>query len=312
MENVCYIPIVFIHEGNQKYLSYAVRSAEKFNKSVFLIGDNSNKNICKNHIKSSSLIDDKYLKFEKAYIHMSSNVKKFEILCFKRYFLLLNFMKEKRFKSVMMLDSDVLSFCNYSELGFQNYVCALSMPKYQDEYRWSYSPHCSYWTENSLTDFIEFCLFTYSNNGDILKQKYEWQVKNRLPGGICDMTLLYLWGKDKQNFLNTAIIFNESVIDHNIQSSENYEKNEYRFRKVLRIKEIRRIKKEYKLYNNEKKKYVKLYAIHCQGSAKELMEGYFEGKNIFVIRIKSIIIKILNNFKKKGKVLWKKCHSLLL
>ncbi len=31
------IPVIFYHEGNQEYLNYALRQAEKFNKTVILL-----------------------------------------------------------------------------------------------------------------------------------------------------------------------------------------------------------------------------------------------------------------------------------
>lgn len=291
------IPVVFVHTGNQEYLEYAIKSAKKFKNDVILIGDKNNYKICENHIDMETLKSEEYIEFEKIYKHMSTNESRFEILCFKRYFLLREFMVKNNIERSMMLDSDVLTFCDYSTLAFDDNYASLSMPKSQDDYRWSYSPHCSYWTLEALEDFINYTMHIYREEVHILEEKYFWHIENKKLGGICDMTLLYLWAKNKENILNTSMIINDSVIDHNIQSSENYNKKEYKYNKLIKLKRVKFDKGIPYLYNMDLNKRVKLNAIHCQGSSKKLMKNIYNGKTIahirFIIIIKKIIEKIM-------------------
>lgn len=289
-------PLVFIHEGNQEYLKFAIKSAVDQNHEVFLLGNDLNKTFCENWISIDTFNILKFDKFKEVYEHMSSNNEIFELLCFKRYFILLEFMEKSKLDEVIMLDSDVLVYTDFSDYNLKNYSVALSIHENQDNYRWSCSPHCSYWTISALRDFINFCIMTYSNNKKVLHRKYIYHKKNNIKGGICDMTLLYLWSKDKSNVLNLSQRYNFGTIDKTISSSENYYKNEYKTWKLLKLKKIK--------YNNEMGYYitsrsgekVKAHIIHCQGAAKNLIEAIYN-KNILKVKLKRIeylIKKVIN------------------
>ncbi|GIM27382.1 hypothetical protein CPJCM30710_00480 [Clostridium polyendosporum] len=287
------IPVVFIHNGGQEYIKYALNSAKKYNSIVHLIGDESNSNYW-DHFSNSSFYDLKDFKnFSEEYMHMSTNSYLFELNCFKRYFLLREFMKLNNVNNSFMVDSDVLTYADYSQYIKNNdYFGGLSIPINQDNYIWSASPHCSYWTIDSLDDFINYIFFIYSNNIGMLKEKFKWHNLNSLPGGICDMTLLYLWSKNKNNILNTAISRNDSVIDHNINISNNYDNLEYEYDKLLRIKKIKLIDKIPHVFSLKTNKYIRINSLHFQGRAKSLMKHYYYNSgSLYFNRLKGFLKK---------------------
>ncbi|HAT4257867.1 hypothetical protein P5F61_08150 [Clostridium perfringens] len=290
------IPIVFIHKGNQEYLKYAIKSAEKFNKNVFLLGDNSNKNLCRNFYNINNLKSEDFIEFKKVYKHMSTNSFEFELICFERYFILKEFMVKNNFNKVIMLDSDVLTFENYSNLGIEEYDIVLSEPEYQDNYRWTSCPHFSYWTISTINRFLKFCILTYKNNLKILETKYEWHEANKKAGGICDMTLLYLFPKNDIKFLNASKEYRNGVFDYNINYSENYFKSEYKYNNLLRIKKIMCIKNKIYLKKSDNGKEIRVYCIHFQGGAKCMMKYIYKYNMKYKIeRVKFIISWLMKN-----------------
>lgn len=277
------IPVIFFHEGNQEYLKYAILSAEKYNKTVILLGDKSNKKFSKLFDYQEKYISDKYFKFTKYYKHMSTNGIDFEINCFKRYFILNEFMKKNDYRKSILLDSDVLTYVNYSSIKYFNECyAALSIPKKQEDYIWACSPHCSCWTIEALDDFITFILEIYKNNIKKLREKYDFHLKNHIKGGICDMTLLYLWSMNKRLIYNCAKEIEGNTFDHSINISTNYLQDEYKMSKLLRIKKVEFINNIPYFIKKDGKK-IKTYIIHCQGSAKMIMKDYYDQKFDFLI-----------------------------
>ena len=292
------IPVVFFHEGNNEYLKYAILSAEKYNDNVILLGDSSNKDFSKNWYNTEEFDMKEYNEFEKLYKHMSSNTKKFEITAFKKYYMLKQYLEKSGYDKCMLLDSDIVSFCNYSELEFtKKYKASVSTQKNQENYIWTSSGHSSFFTKEYLDDFIKFCEYTYKNNIRQLEDKYKYHLENNIKGGICDMTLLYLWALNKPLIYNGAVNDNGNVFDHNINTSENYLKNEYKMSKFLRIKKIKLINGIPYFINKDGEK-VRTYTLHCQGSAKMLIKDYCTQKFslIFIHRYEILVKKFLNRY----------------
>lgn len=288
------LPIIFFHTGSQLYLKYAIETANKFNENVFLIGDESNRNFCENWCSINSLKSEKFEKFKKVYHHMSTNDFKFELECFKRYFLLRELMIKKGINRCILLDSDVLNFINYSDINQLNdYQVGFSVPNNQSEYDWVASPHIFYCTYEMLDSFIDFVLDTYINNINKLEEKYKYHIDNKLKGGVCDMTLLFLWSKKVKyyNFYNAIDI----IFDHAVQ-----ERNGYKYDKILLMKKVViENNKVFFIKNNSKEK-VPVAMIHFQGSAKSIMGDYFYDRNI-IVKIYHRYFDILGRLIKKLK-----------
>ena len=290
------IPLIIVHEGAQEYLKLAIDSASKYNKKVFLIGDGSNKNFCDNWYSSELLKSELYLKFKSVYKHMSSNSYEFELLCFKRYFSLYEFVKKKEIKKFIMLDSDLLTYSNLSDkriIDFSNIDLSLSICKNQENYRWSASPHCSFWKLETLEKFILYCIDVYENNIDVLEEKYKYHELNNIPGGICDMTLLYLFIKNNEfKFLNTAINSNGSVFDHKLSTTENYVNDEYCFNRILKMKRII-FKDGSPYFLTQDKEMIKAITLHAQGGSKKYMKSLYRCRNNKLYYYKETIVNKL-------------------
>jgi len=269
------IPLFIFHVGYIDYLRLALTTAKKYNSDVLLIGDESNKRAWKPHLMKDELNSPVYQDFLKVYTKMSSYNSEYDLLIFECFFCLREWMNQNNIDKAWMLDSDVISFSNFYDkysryLHNQDIVASLSIPQHQDNYRWAAFGHNSYWTLEGITSFTDFCIETYSKNLSLLQEKYEWHIKNNILGGVCEMTLLYLWAKGKTDVFNTAKVYDGMTIDNWITSSENFELNEY----SVTIGGIKHITfKDGMPYSFNKKlgKDVALLSLHCQGSAKKYM-----------------------------------------
>ena len=93
------IPVIFYHTGNQEYLKIALEQCKKYNQTVILLGDSTNKEIA---VKTDCLwypvenYDEKsqWKRFEQAYVGMSTNDYRFELNCFRRFFVIDEFIIE--------------------------------------------------------------------------------------------------------------------------------------------------------------------------------------------------------------------------
>ena len=81
-------------------------------------------------------------------------------------------------------------------------------------------------------DKYDYCLLYTS----LLLKKWNYQREHNLAGGVCDMTLVYLWSKDNDRVLNSARIFDGGTIDQNLCDRVNFSENEYRYNSFAGIK----------------------------------------------------------------------------
>lgn len=275
------VPVVFFHDGCQEYLKYAICSAEKYNQEVVLLGAECNRGFCKNWFNTEKFDMTNYHEFEKVYVHLSSNSYKFELNCFKRYFMLQEWFKVSKSDYCVLIDSDILTYVNYTDLNcFKNIYASVSMPKEQSEYSWAASPHTFYCTSKSVNDFIEFFIDVYTNHVNILKEKYEWHKRNSFRGGVCDMTLLYLWAKDRDDILNISKL-QDIVFDHSIQTTSHYVDNQFTKDKLLRIKKVAFINNMPYFEECSQRSMIPAATLHFQGSSKAIMgDFYYNGSYI--------------------------------
>jgi hypothetical protein len=290
------LPIIFIHTGNQNYLKIAIESAIKFGNDVHLIGDEANRGFCEKWCHIDSLTSKLYEDFKKYYVHMSTNSYEFELMCFKRYFLAYEYLKQIGAEKFVMLDSDILTYTNYETLPFvSEYAIAASWFENQNNYKWSVCPCMFMATIDALRDYLVFMINTYSQAErlSLLREKEEYHKQNNIPGGICDMTLLFLWIKDceekkKYRVHNNAIIENGIAFDHNIQTASGFIKNEFQYDNFLRMKKV--IYKDnipfFVLKDGGK---VRANTLHFLGGAKTAMLSFYYNK--------SYISKLFNRYK---------------
>ncbi|MBQ9613147.1 MAG: hypothetical protein IJV14_11275 [Lachnospiraceae bacterium] len=198
------LPVFAVHHGNQRYMRYAILQAAGSNK-VYLIGDESNlklgdvPNVTWN--ASSGLLSEDLVQFRNRYVHMSSNSYTYELTCFERHFYIYTLARQLQINQFAMIDSDLLLYGKISDLlsaagigsgSEETFDAALCWDERQGEMDWACSPHFSVWTTDALKDFLDYTLTLYSDQV-LLTQKWNWHISGRIPGGICDMTALYLW-----------------------------------------------------------------------------------------------------------------------
>ena len=265
------IPVFFVHTGRQWYLKKTVHLAELYNDRVYLLGDKRNKTYCKNWIDQEGIDQSRFKRFESMYQHMSTNPYQFELNCFKRFYLIYEYMLRNNEASCILLDSDLCTFVKYGDMDFAKgrYLAAYSMSKNQEPYVWAGSPHVSFWTKAGLEKFLDLIERYYTTDIDVLRKKYEYHKQKGLDGGICDMTLLYLFKKENPlEIFNTAIRKENTVFDHFLISGTNYLRNEYLFDEKLKIKLIHWVKNEPYFFDAETKELVRALTLHAQGTSK--------------------------------------------
>lgn len=273
------VPVFIFHKGYADYLPYVISCAKSYGNSVVLAGNNEN---C--HLDGVEWVDaDKYVPAEyndfiSVFKQYSTYTYLFDTICFQRYFIMRQYMKVHNVDKIFFLDSDALLYVDVSKF-YSEVDCgvSLSIPHNQENYGWSACGHCSFWTREYLDDFLNYVYEIYKNDHSLLKEKWEYHQANKLPGGVCDMTLLYLWSKKKDKVYNNALVHENAVFDNCVAIKDNYFKDEYLFNSALRIKKIRYQNNE-PYFVNSSGDLVKANLIHCSGAAKSLI-GNIYSKN---------------------------------
>ena len=110
------IPVVIFHAGCPEHLPYSVHSAEKYNKRVILLGDDANRTVAKEWFDSAKLNLDRYNEFLKVFVNYSTYTDFFAEICFKRYFLYYELMRQLDFDRIMVAESDLYNCADYSSI----------------------------------------------------------------------------------------------------------------------------------------------------------------------------------------------------
>lgn len=214
------ITIIVVHRGNQRYLRDALRCARQAGNEVVLIGDGSNSKDV-HWVDHRTCQSESYEQFVKLYQHRSTNPYKFELICFERYFLTYAYMKQHGLTECVMMDSDVCLFEQVTDELFGNAGLAVSIPEQRSEHSLSASAHFSYWTMDAMEKMIDFLLVSYETVPEPVLEKWKWHQETGTPGGICDMTLLYLFARQYDGKLvNTDGIFKPLLFDQIMSEAE--------------------------------------------------------------------------------------------
>jgi hypothetical protein len=256
--------IVVVHDGSQDYVRLALETARRSGNrpSQLSFAD-----------KSASQID-----FEQRWRQMSNYDRRFDLLCMTRYFVIQKAMHDQGLDYVFDLDSDVLAFDDmdvFRARHLDGVFCGLHMPQSQPGLRYSFGAHTSYWTRDAIDDFCVFLLNFYEEVPQAAQEKWDWHRSTGAPGGVCDMTLLYLWAKDRGDVMNFAKPIGEAVFDYNLNTSENYAKGEYRTRFGKKIIAFRDGQPYGRAANGD---WIRFRSLHFQGSIKNQMRRFADAK----------------------------------
>ncbi len=261
------IPVIYLHLGPlPAYLIRSIEQAKKVGNQVTLLCDTAQ---TIDGIQQVQI--DNYLAgvtdFETRYKHMSSNTADFEIICIKRWLILANYMHQNNLEVCYYSDSDVMLYADVNIVyeDYKVFDACYTLPKYQGNFRWSASACCSFWKQETLHKFATFILEAYTEKyiGQ-LEEKWDFHQQHQLSGGICDMTLLYLFSK-QINFYSLSQVKNGAAFDQNFLDDENYFKAEYEMEMLPKIKRVvkkisweNEIPYAYNLHLNQK---IKFYGL---------------------------------------------------
>jgi len=269
------IPVFIVHEGNQGYLENSISLCSQYH-PVILVGDTTNKYMAENWIACEQIVSEPLEDFERSYIHMSTNSEFFEKICFRRYFYMYQIAKQYNYEKFIHIDSDVMLLNKLPDLlENSSKMAAFFVPKNQKKYQFTASPHVSYWTLAGLGHFIKFILDTYNFNINNLQDKFMYHKQMNMPGGVCDMTLLYLFYLKNQSKILNLFDVHSCYIDYNINQNNSSYKNgkvqEYFYFKVFN-------RKGNQLWFKTRNGHVECIALHLQGKAKLFSSSIVNGQ----------------------------------
>lgn len=257
------------------FLHDVLASSRAHGNETVLLGDQHNKGVWSEHWDCGNLELPKFDAFLKSYAKMSDYGDAYEFAFWRRPFVIEAWMRANGVSRAFVLDADVMTFANYAKdvlpalpAGCQ---AGLMTPEDQPEFGWTSSLHFSYWTLEALADFTSFCEAAYRTPAlrAALEAKYRWHLTNRKPGGICEMTLLYMWRQATDvQVCNFAKVWNGMTADLAIGTSENALPDEYEMR--LGQKHMRFRNGRPYAQNRLSGKAVRFVNLHCQGESKGL------------------------------------------
>lgn len=268
------IPVIVHHEGYRDYLKTCIDHNSKFN-NIILLGDDENKHLTMNwyHVneyKDSGRWNELIDVLENYSFYPDSWVRQF----YGRLVLIESFLIKNNIEKFVLFDSDILSFSDISGLSvIKNFDAGFVTPEQEyDEMRWVSNIGISFFSREALSDFIDFIIYMYTDGKAELLKKWEWHQVNNKAGGVCEMTLAYLWQRENKKFkiANLAKVYDSGVFDFNLGSATNYKKDEYEFNRILGIKKVVFFNGTPYFFDKHGRK-IKVHALHCLGMAKRYM-----------------------------------------
>lgn len=127
-----YMPIVFIHRGNEAFVPYTLRQAEESNPhaDIFFLGNEENEGAISGRVSFFRAADygEGASDFAEVYQHLSTNSYVYNLFCFQRWFILRDFMRKNRIDRCCYLDTDVMLYTDINDPRFA---------KFSFEYAWT-------------------------------------------------------------------------------------------------------------------------------------------------------------------------------
>ena len=275
------IPIIIYHNGNQIYFKSAIANLLSKGFTPIIVCNQPKEPKVKGAFVYN-LYGEKLEQrdiFASLYNHMSTNGKQNELVCFLRWFEILFVAGKLDLKNFWHLDSDILVFDEFltykkdiESLG----ISGIYIPEQRHQYHLSATAHVSLWSQDTLGNFVNFVLDSYKNQLPILMEKWNYHLTHQINGGICDMTLLYLWSRENQGIVkNIALLkvekwrYNDNI---NIEVKDNL-----KLIKVIQKQSVHFLVED--LYSDNES-CPALPFIHCQGRGKMLINLYSWGLSV--------------------------------
>ena len=225
------LPIILVTTGAFNHTQIAINQAAEFCPSVVMITDTPYKHCTRADIKE---FDSSAVKFDRYYIHRSSNPEWFERAAWRRWFVLADYMKKMAIPKAFSCDGDFMLFRDPGLVPHakQPNTFSACRPDGQNEYDWVVSAHACYWSLDAILEFCDLSLELLAKGDEgPLARKWAYHQKNEIPGGICDMTALYLFWEHLCSRGNTpGNLLTEiegRAFDHHLGLSDNLLRNEF-------------------------------------------------------------------------------------
>jgi hypothetical protein len=225
---------------------------------------------------------EKCKSFVHNYRHLSPNPLAFELACFERYFAISDYASEKGWSSFFMSDADIVFNDRISD-GLSRITegidVMLSRP-HRDGHSdlIEYSPHFSFWTKESIDDFIEFLLKTYSSDEgkELIERTYQSNKVIAPYAGVSDMTLCHLWmNAQRPRFRNSVSVEEGITVDHNIAMGDHNVMNQFKKRNGIKSLDVVGGKL---VFQDKSTGYSYPLVIHFQGKYKMMMKDVLNRK----------------------------------
>ena len=284
-------PIIVHHEcadvTTSKYLLDCLNQAIKTNSDVTLLGSSNWEPLIPKGVHfadAKALESPRLAKFEQVYVDLAPYYSN-SLIFFRRLFLMDVYMHQNRLNKAILMDSDILLYQDLTDFPkFQNcdFACCIDENQHFSKedtqgLRWFANCGISFWTIDALDDFLDFLQDSYENHLDRLRVKYDYHVAHNIPGGVTEMSLLYLWVQDRPElrFYNMSIPEDGKSFNNTIWFGVNYRDNEFLVNKHTRMKKFT-IPKDGSLpiFYPTSGGTQKMYNIHFVGSAKWYMHDY--------------------------------------
>lgn len=286
MENNNYIENVFlVHTGNSEYLEISLKRIRNTNPNIniILLGDTENDKY--NFIRHALIGDyNTYSKkFEKIYIHLSDKEYKYELFCFQRWFIILEYMKKHNIDKAYYQDSDVIIDCDLTQIEYDNKFWYSEC-----------SGHTCMFTIELLEELCKLILNYYTDESNLLelinmRSHMKHIEENDKWTNVTDMELISLYVYNNRQVSRDVSRINEinGIFGLNINAedySNAFNMKKYDFlgskTKLYLIKG--------KLYAKESiiNKFVRILAVHFHSDNKRYMSKFIkypkaQNNNIF-------------------------------
>jgi hypothetical protein len=256
--------IAFPNAGRQRYFLHALAAAARFGHvHVLELGPTTE--------------PAEFEACRAAYVHLSGKSVTYELeWCIGRYFVLRDWMKSKQIGESWMLDSDVVvvDFLPDMETFPPGTCCALSFDRNGHPLDHHASAHCSFWTFDALESFCTFVTDIYRTRAQDLRALYRDRQAKGIRSAISDMTLLYLWARDRADVIDLHDWTAGGLIDHNMRALEQPRGVTLKGRAGNKALTVR---PDGVFCETVEGELLRLRALHFQGRAKILISDFVRG-----------------------------------
>lgn len=284
------VPIVILHIGNQPYFKNTVLLNAQHNK-VIVIGDDSNKDIgsIKNveHVPIGSLGSEELETFRKHFVNYSGNNANYEFICFARVFYVKSLLERKGLDAVFHTDSDCIVLQELAPVVQEirkTHTVAYSLEQNSNPHHMVGSIHNGLLTLEFCNKFVQLCsdIYITKTKMHLIQPKINYHRDNKVPGGICDMTLYYLLAKEK---LLEVLDLNQlmtlegvpSAFDHTVFCTSGYKGETTYALQPNTMKQIEKKDGHYFFVDLEGRR-VRALSLHFQGHSKpHILQVYKNG-----------------------------------